>query len=406
MSISFSATAAVSDPIRLSPQVVRPRLDSVDLLRGLIMALMLLDHTRDFIMDPRLSPTNLATTTPGLFFTRWITHICAPTFMLLAGVGACLAQSRGKTRSQLSWFLFTRGLWLIVLELTLSRWGLTFNLHIGGFAWLLVLWSLGCAMIFLAGLVYLPRGAIGVICFSLIVVHNLFDKVTAASLGAFAPLWTLLHQPGPIPMFGGVLFDGYPLIPWIAVIGVGYLLGAVLLENPPQRRRKLLMYGSVATGLFLVFRAINLSGDPNPWKAQPSIVMTLCSFLNTTKQPPSLIYLSMTLGPALLLLAWFDRSVPKWTKPLVTFGRVPLFFYLLNFPVPHLLGIALAAATGQDWRHFFDPIGPFAEVPQPFGHGLLATYSAWFIGLLVLYPLCTWYAGVKARNKSPWLSYL
>lgn len=153
-------------PLHHSRAVVRPRLDSVDLLRGSIMALMLLDHTRDFIMNPGISPTNMATTTPALFFTRWITHFCAPTFMLLAGVGAYLSQARGKTTGQISWFLLTRGLWLIVLELTVSRWGLTFNLHYGGFAWLLVLWSLGCAMICLAGLVHLPRWAIGAICFA------------------------------------------------------------------------------------------------------------------------------------------------------------------------------------------------------------------------------------------------
>jgi uncharacterized membrane protein len=370
------------------------------------MVFMLLDHTRDFIMNPSISPTNLATATPALFFTRWITHFCAPTFMLLAGIGAFLSFRRGKTKGQLSWFLFTRGLWLIVLEFTLSRWGLTFNLHFGGFAWLLVLWSLGCAMILLAGLVHLSRWAIGTICLAMIFGHNAFDKVRAASLGSFGPLWIVLHQQGPIPMFGGVLFDGYPWVPWIAVIGVGYLLGSILLEPHDQRRQKLLTIGVVVTLGFVVLRAINVYGDPNAWKAQGSLIMTLCSFLNCTKQPPSLLYLSMTLGPALMLLALFDRPLPSWTKPVITFGRVPLFFYLLNFPVPHILGIALAAATGQDWRHFFSAIGPFERPPSGFGHGLGTTYLAWFIGLLILYPLCRWFAGVKRRNKSIWLSYL
>jgi uncharacterized membrane protein len=307
-----------------------------------------------------------------------------------------------------SWFLFTRGLWLIVLEFTLSRWGLTFNLHLGGFAWVLVLWSLGCAMIFLAGLVWLPRWAIGVICFAMILGHNAFDGVQAAKLGSLGPLWILLHQPGaiPIPRFGGVIFDGYPWIPWIAVIGVGYLLGAVLLQQPEQRHRKLLLIGAITTVAFFALRLINLYGDPNPWKHQASAIMTVCSFFNVTKQPPSLIFLAMTLGPVLMALVWFDRPMPNWTKPLVIYGRVPLFFYLLNFPIPHLLGILLAAATGQDWRHFFSAIGPFEQPPASFGHGLGMTYLAWFTGLLILYPLCAWFAGVKQKNKSVWLSYL
>jgi uncharacterized membrane protein len=242
----------------------------------------------------------------------------------------------------------------------------------------------------------------------MIVGHNLFDKVSPASLGNLASVWILLHQPGPIPIFGGVLFDGYPLIPWIAVIGIGYLLGAVLLESPQQRQQKLIAIGAVLTVVFFALRFINIYGDPNPWKTQGSPILTLCSFFNLTKQPPSLLFLCMTLGPALIALALFDRvQLPQWTKPLITYGRVPLFFYLLNFPVAHLLGILLAAATGQDWRHFFDPIGPFAQPPANFlGHGLGMTYLAWFTGLLILYPLCAWFAGVKQRNKSVWLSYL
>ncbi len=324
----------------------------------------------------------------------------------LAGVGAYLSQARGKTTGQISWFLLTRGLWLIVLELTVSRWGLTFNLHYGGFAWLLVLWSLGCAMICLAGLVHLPRWAIGAICFAMIFGHNAFDGVRAQNLGHLGPAWIVLHQPAPIPMFGGVLFDGYPLIPWIAVIGIGYLLGALLIEPQKQRRQKLILSGAVVTAAFIVLRFINVYGDPNPWKAQGTAIMTLCSFLNLTKQPPSLLYLAMTLGPVLIALAYFDRSLPRWTKPLIIYGRVPLFFYLLNFPVPHILGIALAAATGQDWRHFFSATGPFEQPPAGFGHGLGMTYLAWLIGLVILYPLCAWFAGVKRRNKAAWLSYL
>ncbi len=364
------------------------------------MALMLLDHTRDFVMNTSADPTNMSTATPALFFTRWITHFCAPGFMLLAGVGASLYMPRGRTKRELSWFLFTRGLWIIVLELTLGRWGLSFNLHYS-FIWLLVLWSLGCAMIVNAALIHLPRWLLAAVTVVAIAGHNLFDTVRSASW-----LWLLVHQPGFLRPANPAVFDGYPWLPWMFVMSAGYLLGSWYQQAGEVRRRKLVIMGAMMTVGFVVLRALNVYGDPSHWQHQRSAMMTLCSFLNCTKQPPSLLYLLMTVGPLLMLLAVFERPLPRWTKPLVTFGRVPLFFYLLNFPVPHLLTIALSVATGQDWRHFETPIGPFSDSPAGFGHSLGVTYLVWIAGLLILYPLCAWYAGVKRRSRSPWLSYL
>ena len=392
------------DPAVIAPaSIARPRLDSVDLLRGTIMALMLIDHTRDFFMSPGLSPTRMATTTPALFLTRWITHFCAPTFELLAGVGAFLYLSRGKTKKQLSWFLLTRGLWLLVLEFTIGLWGVMLNIdyHV---VWLLVLWALGCSMIVLAGLIHLPRWALRAVAFGLIAFHNLFDRIDATSLGAFSWPWSILHQVRVVQFGEGKFFLlGYPLIPWVAVMASGYLLGELLLKPRDERRRLIFRIGLGLTLGFIVLRAINIYGDPAPWQHQPSLIMTFCSFLNCTKQPPSLLFLMMTLGPSLMALAWFDRPLPKWTNPIITFGRVPMFFYLLQFPVAHGLALLLAAVLGHNLWH---QLAPFMPTPAWYGYPLWVTYAACLVGLLLLYPLCAWYADVKKRSRSPWLSYL
>ena len=397
------ATSGLSDPIAPAH---RARLDHVDLLRGIIMVLMLLDHTRDYFMNTRVNPTDMANATPALFFTRWITHFCAPSFMLLAGIGAFLRLSRGRTKRELSYFLVTRGVWLIVLEFTLSRWGVSFNLDYH-FVWSLVLWALGWAMIALAGLIYLPDWPLATFSIVLIAGHNLFDRVQPTSFGRFGWIWNVLHRPGLIPLsHDRVLLIGYPLVPWIAVMSAGYLLGKILLKRVEQRRCTLLVLGSALIALFVALRALNVYGDPAPWKPQHSLAMTICSFLNCTKYPPSLLFLAMTLGPALLFLAWCDRPLPNWTRPFVTFGRVPMFYYLLNFPIAHALAIAVSAALGLSLEHLLSRTGPVSPSPEWYGFPLWVTYAMWILGNLLLYPLCAWYAGVKKRSTNPLLSYL
>jgi uncharacterized membrane protein len=298
---------------------VRSRLTSIDLLRGLVMIVMVLDHTRDYVHVTGLAgdPTNLATTTAMLFMTRWITHYCAPIFVFLAGVGAYLQHSRGMSLRDLSRFLATRGLWLIVLEATVIRVTNWFNVDYSYVATLQVIWTLGVSMIVLAALIHLPLRVVAGIGVAMIVAHNAFDGVRVASWqgpGSPAPsttakLWMVLHQPMEFfPIFGdgspvvGVI---YPLVPWLGVIAVGYACGALYTLEPARRRALLRRTGLGLIAAFAVIRATNLYGDPRPWSPQSSVMISQFSFVNTTKYPVSLLYLFMTIGPAQLALAWF-----------------------------------------------------------------------------------------------------
>ena len=378
------------------------------------MVIMALDHVRDFIHRGAMSasPTDLATTTPVLFLTRWITHLCAPAFMLTAGLGAYLWWRRGRTRRELSLFLLTRGLWLIVLEMTVMRLAYNFNLS-GEYPLLLVvLWALGGSMVALAALIWLPLPALAVASLVVIAAHNLFDGVDPARLGAAAGLWNILHQPGLVPLPGIPTIVAYPLVPWIAVMALGFCLGPLFLHEPSRRQRLLLRLGAAATIGFVLLRSVNRYGDPAPWATQGTAVYTVLSFLNTTKYPPSLAFLLMTLGPVLLALGWLDRHPPRPTHPLVVFGRVPLFYFVLHFYAAHLAAVLLAFARyGSDaWRFAFHPLpsmgGPTALFPSEFGYDLGVTYLVWALIVLALYPVCRWFAAVKARRHDWWLGYL
>jgi uncharacterized membrane protein len=386
-----------------------PRLDSLDALRGLVMVLMALDHTRDFFhfsATHGLDPLDLRTTTPALFLTRWITHYCAPTFMFLAGAGAFLGSTRGKSKRTLSWFLLTRGTWLIVLEWTYVQWcGWTFalNWHLH-FAW--VLWALGWSMIALAALVHLPVRIVAGFGLVMIVTHNAFDGVKASALGAFGPLWQILHEGGEVALGGGHVIDaGYPLIPWIGVMAAGYGFGTWMLLAPEVRRRRLWCTGAVLVTAFAVLRVSNLYGDAHHWSVQSTALKTGLSMLDCVKYPPSLCYLLMTLGPALLLLAWWDRGVPAWLRPVIVFGRVPMFFYLLHIPLVH--GLAVVASQIRwgraDWLFGDDASHP--KPPPDAGFGLTGTYLAWLAAVSLLYFACVWFADLKRRRRDAWLSY-
>lgn len=399
----------------LHADTMKTRIDSVDLLRGIVMVIMLLDHTRDFTHwgAQQFDPTDLARTSPALFLTRWVTHFCAPVFVFLAGTGAFLQLSRGKTKAQLSRFLWTRGLWLILLEFTVVRFGVFFNLDYSFLGVAQVIWVLGWSMIALAGLIYLPLKVVGGLGVGMILLHNLLDPLQVAQWqgpaskvpDAAAKLWMVLHQQGAFPIVGSaspVVYVLYPLIPWIGVMAAGYAFGAVYDLEPGRRRQLLLRLGLCLTAAFLALRALNFYGDPSRWSVQKSGVITVLSFLNATKYPPSLLYLLMTLGPAMLALWWFERPVRNAIgRALVTFGRVPLFFYVLQWYTAHLIGIGLHLAAGK-------PIGGSpGGAPLPnFGFGLGVTYLAWIGGTLLLYPLCRWFAAVKARRRDWWLSYL
>ena len=402
----------------------KTRVDSIDLLRGIVMVIMMLDHTRDFVHSAvvQFDPADLSRTNTALFFTRWITHFCAPVFVFLAGTGAYLQFARGKSKGELSRFLVTRGLWLIVLEVTVVRLLVTFNFDIRFIGMLQVIWVIGVSMIVLAALVYLPVKFAGAFGLAMIAVHNLFDGFQAASWrGPESPLpslggklWILLHQPfEAIPVWGfpsPVVFVIYPLVPWIGVMAAGYAFGALYRMDAHRRRRWLVMIGGIATVLFMILRAVNVYGDPSPWSKQSSGVFTLLSFLNTTKYPPSLLFLLMTLGPAILALALFESRLTGGgvvRRFFVTFGRVPLFFYLLQWLTAHVISILLHLAFGKPVGWLMQsPVDAFSRPPESVGFNLGVVYLCWIAGVLLLYPLCKWFAGVKARRREWWLSYL
>jgi uncharacterized membrane protein len=392
------------------PASLRPRrIESIDLLRGLVMILMALDHTREYFGATAISPTDLTRTTAALFLTRWITHICAPTFFLLTGTSAYLTLGR-RTVPQLSRLLVTRGVWLIVLELTIVRClGYQFNVDYR-VTMLVVLWALGWAMIVLGLLVYLPVAAIAAAGVALIAAHNLFDPIRATSLGALAPLWTILHAPGIVvatPAY--TVFAAYPLVPWIGVTAVGFALGPLYTQRDDHRRRTLLRLGLVSMVGFVVLRWVNIYGDPSRWTTQRSALYSLLSFLNTTKYPPSLLFLLMTLGPALLILWMADARTPSRLIPAVVVGKVPLFYFVLHLSLIHLLAVVVCYARygSAHWMFESPRLDQYPITPPPgWGYSLPIVYLVWAIVVVVLYPVCRSYARVKERRGVWWLSYL
>lgn len=400
---------------------LKQRIYSIDLLRGIVMMIMLIDHTRDFVHAGAMQfdPTDLSKTSVAIFFTRWITHFCAPIFVFLAGTSIFLQKLNGKSNRELSRFLFTRGLWLIILEFTVVRFGIVFNLdYYTAFGMVQVIWVIGVSMIVMAALIYLPAKIIGAIGVAMIILHNLLDRFQLPPNIAFAgepppdvwqAIWLILHQQGVVPIpgtMGG--FVAYPLIPWIGVMAAGYAFGTLYGMERERRRKWLFVLGGAATLLFVVVRLTNIYGDPSVWSAQDTPAFTFLSFLNTTKYPPSLLYLLMTLGPALIFLALTEKIDGKaiWQRIGITFGRVPMFFYILQWFTAHLAGIVLSLLAGKDVSHFFgSPMGG-GPLPADAGFPLWVVYAAWITGLIILYPLCAWWGNVKRRNKHWTMSYL
>jgi len=384
--------------------MTRPRVDSIDLLRGAVMVLMALDHVRDFFSNTGFTfdPTDLTQTNTALFLTRWVTHFCAPVFVFLAGTASFLSATRGKSKGELSRFLLTRGLFLVILDPTVIRntwfwdgnWKFTFGQ---------VIWAIGWSMIALAALIRLPRWAVAAFGVGMIASHNLLDPITPEQLGIWGGLWKVLHVHAPVePLPGVTFFAAYPLIPWIGVMAAGYAFGGLVQGDGATRRRRLLTLGLTMTVAFIVLRAINGYGDPHPWSSQKDATFTVLSFLNCTKYPPSLSFLLMTLGPAITAMALFDRPLGAFARVFVVFGRVPMFFYLIHAPLAHLL--AAVAAIGQYGPHAWN-IDTF-DPPTGYGYSLPIVYLVWAGVAIALYFPCRWYAGVKQRRRDWWLSYL
>ena len=368
------------------------RIVSVDVLRGLVMAVMALDHTRDFFSNTGFNPRDV--TEPALFLTRWVTHICAPTFIFLAGLSAFL-YGRGRKVRDLSRFLLIRGLWLILIDFTLIKFGWRFEFDLfrmtGG-----IIFVIGISMIALAALVWLPRWVIAGLTLIMIAGHNMLDSIRADELGGASWAWRLLHEPGRIYLGDGApLYVLYPLIPWIGVMAAGYLLGPVMQLDARPRQRILFQLGAAITLGFIILRATNLYGDPAPWMIQETWLGTLLSFLNCEKYPPSLLYLMMTLGPALMLLAAFEHAKGSFARILAVFGQIPFFYYVIHIYLIHLLAVATAFAM----------IGDLVRTPD-IGLSLVGVYLVWLLVLVLLYPVCRWFSELKSSRRGWWWSYL
>lgn len=375
------------------------------------MIIMALDHTRDFYhVDANLfDPTDLTKTTPFLFFTRIITHYCAPTFVFLSGVSAYISTQR-KTKKELSRFLLTRGLWLILLELTIIRFSFVFNLYYD-FTILQVIWTIGASMVLLSVLIFLPHKFIGPLGLVIIATHNIFDafRFNPGDPG-FLPV-ALLNQGGFLPFSNErFLIIGYPVFPWLGIMLAGFGVGAWYGKGfeAATRKKYLLISGLVATALFIILRSINAYGDPAPWYFQKDVLFTVMSFLNVSKYPPSLMYTLMTLGPVLILLSLIEPADQKIWKPIIVFGRVPLFYYILHFYLIHASALAVYMTT----HHVsfgaldFHYAKGFGGIPVGAGFSLGIVYLAWISIVTALYPLCRWYNQYKSTHHQWWLSYL
>lgn len=377
-----------------------PRVHAIDALRGVVMIIMALDHTRAFWgasgWDPE--PGN---STAGTFITRWITHFCAPVFVLLAGTSAALSLAGARSEGSLAAFLIKRGLWLALLDLTVVS-----------FAWFFrvgepfvtdVMWVIGWSMVILAALIRLPALAIAIFGLVLVAGHNGFDRIGASSFGPQAWIWNLVHEPGLIPLWGEqVWWVGYPLVPWVGVMALGYGLGRLLPVDPQRRRRMLVAVGAALVAVFIVLRATNLYGDPRPWSKGPDWVSTMLSFVNCEKYPPSLLYLLMTIGPAMLGLAALDRMKDQPPNFLLVLGRVPLFFYVIHLYLIHAAAALYFAPRFGPAAFHVDPDSP----PAGFGVPLAGVYAAWISLVIAIYPICAWFDRVKRGRRSAWLTYL
>ncbi len=385
------------------------RIESIDLLRGIVMVIMALDHVRDYFhADAFLyDPLDLTQTSVVLFFTRWITHFCAPVFVFLAGTSAFLVGHR-KGKRELSSFLLKRGLWLVFLELTVVNFAWFFNIHFT-LVLLVVIWALGISMIALAGLIHLPKKVILAIGVLLVAGHNLLDNIHVGGSDWKAVGWALLHEYTFFDFEQFNLFVGYPLLAWIGVMALGYCFGALYILDASVRRRRLIQLGTAGMVLFILFRATNIYGDPFPWTIQATPIKTILSFLDTHKYPPSLLYLLMTLGPSILFLAFAEKCRGSVVQAFVTVGRVPMFYYLLHLYLIHGLAIVAAILTGFGIAPMinFETWVTMTPALKGYGFNLWVVYGVWIFVVVALYPLCRWFDQYKRDHREKWwLSYL
>ena len=405
---------STATPIFIKGQVKQTgvyRIESIDLLRGLIMIIMALDHVRDYFHAAAFigDPLELNTTTPLLYFTRWITHYCAPLFMFLSGISAALVGQR-KGNAYLTRFLLTRGLWLIFLELTVVcfAWFFnpTFTTQLLG-----VIWALGFSMIFLAAFIHLPKAVTISLGLVLVFGHNLLDGMQANSSTAASFGWSVLHQFNFFKIGPFNILAAYPLIPWIGVMALGFCLGDVYKKevNAHKRKRFLLMLGIGSVLLFSILRYVNVYGDPSKWTEQRSGFYTFLSFLKVNKYPPSLLYLLITIGPGLIFLALCENWNNGIARRVKTIGRVPMFYYLTHLYLIHIGALTAAVVSGRSWTDMVNFSTWISGEPklQGYGFSLGITYLVWATLIIILYFFCKWYDRYKSSHREKWwLSYL
>ena len=394
-----------------SAQVKSYRLTAIDALRGLVMIIMALDHTREMFHFAAYTsdPVDMATTTPALFMTRWITHFCAPVFVFLSGTSIYL-QSLRKTKKELSAYLLKRGLWLILVDVVIMTFAITFDIHYGILI-LQVIWAIGISMVLLSGLIRLPFSLVATIGLLIVFGHNLLDYLEKVPPERIPFIVHALHRPTILPIGAGHSLGAlYPFLPWTGVMLIGYAFGKIYSSKPDAHAQARLaqMTGLVGVAIFIILRCINKYGDPTPWSAQKTPVYTLLSFLNTQKYPPSLMYLCMTLGPALLLLSVIDRVPAKIVSMMNVYGRVPFFYYILHFYILHLATAIVFLGRGHSFRQGIDgsPPFPFHFIVPGEGVSLPAVYAIWIVVVSALYPLCRWFGEYKRDHRQWWLGYV
>jgi uncharacterized membrane protein len=393
----------------MTTDILKPsRVQSIDLLRGVVIIIMALDHVRDYFHAAHFlfNPTDITQTSPALFFTRWITHFCAPAFVFLAGTSAFFVGQR-RSKKEITRFLLTRGLWLMFLEVTVVNFAWFFNPEFPFFR-LSVIWALGVSMIALSVLIHLPKKVILAAGLIILFGHNLLDNIHVEGNSFKAFLWAEIHEQKHFTFLGRIIRTGYPVLAWIGIMALGYCFGELYKKEvkPGIRKKSLLIIGISAMLLFIVIRAVNVYGDPSPWSAYNEPQITLISFLNLTKYPPSLLYTLMTLGPALIFLTLAEKPLGKIGNAITRFGRVPMFFYILHIYLIHALAMLAISFTGRSWK---DMIMVGHENPHLKGYGfsLWVVYLVWAIVIIALYPLCKWYDRYKQNHKEKWwLSYL
>jgi uncharacterized membrane protein len=391
-------------------KVKSARIESIDLLRGIVMIIMALDHVRDYFHSEAFlyNPLDLSQTSASIFFTRWITHFCAPVFVFLAGTSAYLVGQR-KGKKELSAFLLKRGIWLLVLEFTIINFSWFFNIQFSLLA-LTVIWALGIGMIILSAVIHLPFKAIIALGIVIVAGHNLLDSIHVDGKGPDWMLWSVFHENAAFPLGHFLIFVGYPILPWTGIMILGYTFGRLYQSDYGQAERERILFrmGVALIFVFIALRFLNIYGDPNGWTEQKNGLFTLLSFINVTKYPPSLLYVLITLGPALLLLSVAERFSNRTTGYLTALGRVPMFYYIVHLYAIHILGTIAALATGFELSDMvFNTWVTDSPNLKGYGFSLGIVYIVWAFVVLSLFPLCLLYDRYKTFHREKWwLSYL